>query len=85
MISDLQAFERLNSEINDQDEEEKKDQDSPNIDHFLSNSNSIMGLGSPLIVGKTNLIVLGKHERLLRKWFNGKLLQLKLLYRGSDH
>jgi hypothetical protein len=39
----------------------------------------------PLIDGKSILIDLEKHQSLLNQWFDDKLLQLKVLYRGSSH
>ncbi len=35
--------------------------------------------------GRSFLIDLEKHEELLREWFGGKLLSLRLLFRGSSH
>ena len=31
------------------------------------------------------LISLSKHEGLLKKWFEEKLAELKIIYRASDH
>jgi hypothetical protein len=45
----------------------------------------MVGLDIPFIDGKTTLIDLEKHQDLLNKWFDDKLLQLKVLYRGSSH
>jgi hypothetical protein len=33
----------------------------------------------------SKLISLAQHEALLNQWFEGKLKELKILYRGTEH
>ncbi len=88
MMSDLKVFEKFNLQLRSpQDQEESKEQSSPNIDHLLSEENLTATEETPLIDEESILLNLDPKQKrkLLRKWFDNKLLTLKLLYRGSSH